>query len=45
MLPQILAHKRTEIAGLNEAEQRQRALAAAAPRPFLPPMPPGADGR
>jgi indole-3-glycerol phosphate synthase len=44
LLPQILAHKRTEIASLNEAELRQQALNAAAPRPFLPPLPPGADG-
>ena len=43
MLPQILAHKRTEIAGLNEAELRQRALDAAAPRPFLPPLLAGAE--
>ncbi len=45
MLPQILAHKRTMIAGLNEAELRQRALDSAAPRPFLPALPAGADGR
>ena len=45
MLPQRLAHTRTEIAGLNEAELRQRALAAAAPRPFLPPLLPAVDGR
>ena len=41
MLPQILSHKRTEIAGLNEAELRRRALDAAAPRPFLPALPAG----
>jgi|SRR5579859_844328 len=38
MLSSILAHKRTEIAGLDEAEQRRRALDAPAPRPFLPPL-------
>jgi len=38
MLPKILAHKRTEIAGLDEAEQRRCALDAPAPRPFLPPL-------
>src|SRR5262245_4192096 len=45
MLPQILAYKRTEIARLNEAELRQRAPDAPAPRPFLPPLPNGAGGR
>ena len=38
MLPKILAHKRSEIAGLNEGELRLRALDAPAPRPFLPPL-------
>ena len=45
MLAKILAHKRTEIAGLNEAEQRQRAMDAPEPRPFLPPLPgPAGEG-
>src|SRR5579859_603440 len=38
MLSSILAHKRTEIAHLDEAEQRRRALDAPAPQPFLPPL-------
>jgi indole-3-glycerol phosphate synthase len=46
MLSSILAHKRTEIARLDEAEQRRRALDAPAPRPFLPPLAdPAAAGR
>jgi indole-3-glycerol phosphate synthase len=39
MLANILAHKRSEIARLNEAEQRRRAIDAPRPRPFLPPLP------
>ena len=39
MLPKILAHKRAEIAGLDETEQRQRAQDSPAPRPFLPALP------
>jgi indole-3-glycerol phosphate synthase len=42
MLLEILDHKRIEIASLNEAELRRRALEAPAPRPFLPPL--AADG-
>jgi indole-3-glycerol phosphate synthase len=44
MLPKILAHKRTEIARLDEAEQRQLALDAQAPRPFLPALAAGSPG-
>ena len=36
-LEDILAHKRIEIAGLDEAELRRMALDTPAPRPFLPP--------
>ena len=39
MLAKILAHKRTEIAGLDEAALRRAALDAPQPRPFLPPGP------
>ena len=39
MLAKILAHKRTETAGLNEATLRRAALDAPRPRPFLPPGP------
>jgi indole-3-glycerol phosphate synthase len=38
-LDEILAHKRLEIAGLDEAELRRMALDAPAPRPFLPSWP------
>lgn len=38
MLPQILAHKRTEIAALDLAALRAQAADAPAPRPFLPPL-------
>jgi indole-3-glycerol phosphate synthase len=45
MLAKILEHKRTEIAGLDVAEQRQRAMDAPEPRPFLPRLPgPAGDG-
>ena len=45
MLEKILEHKRSEIASLNEAEQRQRAMDAPEPRRFLPPWPgPAGDG-
>ena len=39
MLTTILEHKRLEIAGLDEAELRARAMDARAPRPFLPARP------
>ncbi|MCC7362267.1 MAG: indole-3-glycerol phosphate synthase TrpC [Anaerolineales bacterium] len=39
MLTKILAHKRTEIAGLDEAALRRAALDTPRPRPFLPPGP------
>ena len=42
MLTTILDHKRAEIAGLDEAELRRRALDAPAPRPFLSPLTAGA---
>jgi indole-3-glycerol phosphate synthase len=41
VLPKILAHKRTEIARLDETELRPRALDAPTPRPFLPALPAG----
>jgi indole-3-glycerol phosphate synthase len=37
MLDRILANKRLEIASLDEAELKQRAVDAPEPRPFLPP--------